>query len=327
MRACAVAIVLLLPGCASPTALDPHGPRASRIATLGWLMFGIAALVFAVVLLLILIAGVRSRSRHAEQDDLAIEDDHDIRLIMVGGIIIPALVLVGLFVFTLRDMRALSSPNQDPAMTIEVTGRQWFWDVRYPEQGFTTANEIHIPVGQPVMLKLMSSDVIHSFWVPEIAEKTDTIPGQTNTLWIEADDAGVYRGQCAEFCGRQHANMAFLVVADPPDQFQAWLAEMQSAPPQPSDPLALRGRQVFLNGACAGCHTVSGTDAAGTVGPDLTHLATREYIAAGTLPNTTGYLGGWVVDPQHIKPGTQMPPSNLASEDLQAVLAYLNSLK
>jgi cytochrome c oxidase subunit 2 len=190
-----------------------------------------------------------------------------------------------------------------------------------------TANEIHIPVGKPVHIRLASRDVIHSFWVPDLHGKKDLIPGKDTDLWLRADRAGVYRGQCAEFCGWQHAHMALLVIAEPQDRFDAWLASQRQTPPPPSTPLGQRGRAVFESQACPLCHTVAGTQANGSAGPDLTHLASRRTIAAGTLPNTIGSLGGWIVDPQSTKPGNRMPAVTLHADDLQALLAYLETLR
>jgi cytochrome c oxidase subunit 2 len=212
-----------------------------------------------------------------------------------------------------------------------VTGHQWWWDVRYdahvPAHRVRTANEIHIPVGQPILLKLRTSDVIHSFWVPSLHGKRDLIPGQTNTLWLQADRPGTYRGQCAEFCGHQHAHMGLLVVAEPPERFAGWQERQRQPAAEPADALARRGREVFVAGPCALCHAVRGTEAAAEVAPDLTHLGSRLTIAAATLANTPGHLAGWIVDPQRLKPGSHMPPMSLAADDLQALLAYLGSLR
>ncbi len=213
-------------------------------------------------------------------------------------------------------------------MTIDVEGNQWWWEAAYPGYDEVTANEIHIPAGEPVLVRLASLDVIHSFWVPELAGKLDLVPGQINELWIEAAEPGVYFGQCAEFCGVQHALMAFHVVADPPEEFAAWIAEQQEPAEAPlADSLVERGRDVFLSAGCIQCHTVRGTQATGQLGPDLTHLASRDWIAAGTLENTVGNLEAWISDPQAIKPGAKMPPTELDSEELQALVAYLQSLE
>jgi cytochrome c oxidase subunit 2 len=190
-----------------------------------------------------------------------------------------------------------------------------------------TANYIHIPAGVPVRVHLGSQDVIHSFWVPELHGKLDMIPGQTNSFWLQADNPGEYKGICAEFCGTQHAKMLFLVVAQPPDEFAAWLEQQQQPAAVPAEPLAQQGLQVFLTGGCVECHAVRGTDATGNLGPDLTHIASRRTLGAGILPNNPGNLGGWIADPQHIKPGNLMPDSPLTGEELQALLAYMATLR
>jgi cytochrome c oxidase subunit 2 len=208
-----------------------------------------------------------------------------------------------------------------------VIGHQWFWEVRYPGTTAVTANEIHIPVKTVVNVAVRSADVIHSFWVPELNKKVDVLPGRDNHLELYADEPGVYRGQCAEFCGAQHAHMAMAVYADPPDKFKAWLANMEKPLAQPASQDARAGQQVFLSHQCASCHTIRGTSAKGRIGPDLTHLQTRNTLAALTIPNRKGYLGGWVLDPQHIKPGNKMPGLNLSGPDFQRLLTFLEGLK
>ena len=239
-----------------------------------------------------------------------------------------------LFVFLIFDFsvgRTITTNPGNRALQIRVTGHQWWWEVQYrdslPQNGVTTANEIHIPVGRPVVFELRSTDVIHSFWPPNLSPKRDQIPGDENSLWFQADRPGVYRGVCAEFCGHQHAKMGFLVVAEPPGEFTGWLARQRDTAPTPTDSLAQRGREVFLASSCVMCHAISGTPAGSRIGPDLTHLASRRTLAAGTLPNTLGYLTAWIVDPQAIKPGVKMPPNQLSGPDLVALVAYLETLK
>ena len=190
-----------------------------------------------------------------------------------------------------------------------------------------TANEIHVPVGRPVVIELRATDVIHSFWVPNLGVKRDMIPGEETSIWFQADTAGVYRGQCAEFCGYQHAKMAFEVVAEPPERFAAWLIRQRDTASTPADSVAARGQEVFLATSCVMCHAIGGTPAGSRIGPNLTHLASRRTIGAGSLPNTRGNLGGWIVDPQRIKPGARMPPNSLEPDDLQALLVYLERLE
>ena len=315
---------LLLAACSgpSPSTLDPHGPGANRVAGLWWLLFWISAVVFAVVCLLVVAALAR---RRGDRETLVRRGGGEL-LIVVGGVVLPAIVLTAVYVVGLRDLRALTVPKGTD-LTVEVTGHDWWWEVRYPEDGIVSANEIHVPVGRPVRLNLTSRDVIHSFWVPQLTVKTDLIPGHTNTTWIQATRPGTYRGQCAEYCGLQHAKMAILVVADPPGTFARWLATEQQPAAAAADPLAARGRLALERNSCAACHTVRGTAASGTVGPDLTHFGGRRTIGAGALANTRGNLGGWIVNSQTVKPGNKMPPQPLTPEELQALLAYLESLK
>ena len=222
----------------------------------------------------------------------------------------------------------LSPPEPASAVTIEVTGHQWWWEVRYPEEQVVTANEIHIPVGRPVRVDMTSADVIHSFWVPELHGKMDMIPGRTDVIWLQTDVPGSYRGQCAEFCGLQHAKMALYVVAEPPETFAAWLDQQRQPAAEPTEPPAQRGRALAA-GLCIQCHTIRTGDAAvgGSFGPDLTHVGSRRTLAAATLPNTREHLAEWLADPQSSKPGNKMPNLQLDVESVQALVAYLESLR
>jgi cytochrome c oxidase subunit II len=314
-------IALLLGGCASPSALDPHGYGENQIATQAWIMIILAAIIFVIVIALLLFAVFRRR-RGAES---ALAGRGANIFVTVGGVIIPLLILIFLFGLTLHTMRALSAPAPS-GLTINVVGHEWWWEVQYPQQQFTTANEIHIPTGQQVHLKLTTADVIHSFWVPQLQAKEDLLPGHANDLLLEADQPGTYRGQCAEFCGAEHAHMAFFVIADPPDQFAAWVKGQQAPPPQPTAPELQKGYQVFIGSSCSYCHAVRGTNASANVGPDLTHLASRHTLAAGTLDNTPGNLAGWITSAQNIKPDNKMPSIYINGDDLQALLMYLDSL-
>jgi cytochrome c oxidase subunit 2 len=212
-------------------------------------------------------------------------------------------------------------------LRIHVTGVQWWWRVFYPEEQVTTANEIHIPTNRPVELLLDTNDVIHSFWVPRLHGKVDMIPGKTNTLVLQADTPGEYVGECAEFCGTQHARMHLRVIAQSPEEFDAWLQAQSQPAPSPPEGILREGQQIFLGSACVYCHAIRGTNASGVIGPDLTHLASRRTLAAGTVPNTRGYLMGWIADPHGIKPGNRMPPTYLDADDLDALVTYLESLE
>jgi cytochrome c oxidase subunit II len=315
-------LALVLAGCSTNTyALDPAGPAAARIADLWWLMFTLATLVFVGVMGLLLLALFRRRSTSEPEQPPANSN----LFIIGGGVVLPVVVIALLISLTLGTLNALA--DRPAELTIKITGWQWWWDVEYPDQQFYTANEIHIPVGVPVRLELTSGDVVHNFWVPQLHGKFDLIPGRTQEIWIQADEPGVYGGVCAEYCGLQHANMRFVVVAEPADQFATWLEQQQQPAALPQDDLLLRGQQIFLGSACVYCHAISGTNANSRFGPDLTHLASRQTLAAGILENNRGNLAGWILNPHTIKPGNKMPPVAPEGEDLQALLAYLESLK
>ncbi len=314
----ALVVAAALVSCARPAALNPQGPGAARITDLWWAMFWLATVIYIGVMGFIAVALFRRRG--ANPGPVAGR-----RFIVAGGIILPSVVLLLLFVLTLRALDA--SATRETAFTVQVTGRQFWWEVKYPTSGFVTANEIHIPVGQPVRLELASEDVVHNLWVPELLGKFDLIPGKTNVTWIQADQPGEYMGLCAEYCGIQHAKMRFVVIAVPPEQFAAWQEGQRQPAAAPTDPLLLRGQQVFLAADCGTCHTIAGTNIAERAGPDLTHLASRRTLGAGSLPNNRGNLAGWLLNPQSIKPGNKMPPTALSGEDLQALLAYLERLE
>jgi cytochrome c oxidase subunit II len=311
------------------SALHPAGPEAGHIHAL-WQFMELVAVVVFVVVISLLFYGAFHRRRRAEELAEGEPGERRIRNAVTAGVVLTVVILGVFLVFDFSTGRALTAPRP-PAVSISVTGHQWWWGVEYynavPNQRLTTANEIHIPVGRPVLVRLSSPDVIHSFWVPELNGKRDLIPGKQSSIWIQADTAGVYRGQCAEFCGVEHAKMAFVVVAEPPAQFERWYAAQTDTARTPTDSLSARGQEVFFGSSCVMCHTIQGTPAGARMGPDLTHFASRRYLAASTLPNTRGNLAGWIVDPQRIKPGSQMPPNNLSPSDLQALLAYLGTLK
>lgn len=337
---CLLSTVYLLQGVPSQSALHPAGPQAGRIIDLWWMMVYVTGAVFLVVMAFLVAALVRRRGPQGGEA-AGVPDVPDVRPEPSGERRMSHAVLAGvgltvviLFVFLVRSYvtgRALDSLHEQDHLTVKVVGHQWWWEVSYDNATaaytVTTANEIHIPVGRPVLFKLASTDVIHSFWVPNLHGKTDLVPGHENVTWLKADQVGTYRGQCAEFCGHQHAHMAFTVVVEPYEQFRAWYDAQLKPAAEPSDPAQARGREVFLTSPCVMCHTVRGTDAGSRVGPDLTHVAARGTLAAGTLENTRAHLAGWVSDSQQIKPGNHMPPNRLEPADLQALLDYLQSLK
>lgn len=317
------ALLILSSGCGIRV-LDPAGPAAAAIASLWWAMFGVGAVVLTVVVTLLIVALRRRRGTDDDSSRLGR------RLVAWGGAITPALIVLGLMVYNTYISVDLEEPPSTPVTTIYVESNQWWWHVYYPDYGLTTANEIHIPAGQSVAIQLHSDDVIHAFWVPELHGKRDLMPDHMGRLWLQADRPGTYRGQCAEFCGLQHAKMQFLVIAHEPDEFAAWLEQRQASlaeiEERPEGDRAFRGQQVFLGSECVYCHTIQGTNATGTLGPDLTHLASRRELGAGTLPNTRGHLAGWIIDSQQFKRGNLMPPMPMSGQDLMDMLIYLETL-
>ncbi|MFL6235399.1 MAG: cytochrome c oxidase subunit II [Thermoanaerobaculia bacterium] len=325
-------IALLLPNwIGRHTAYYSHGAQAARIEDLWWLMFWVCSAVFVLVMVALGAAITRRPRESGPPGAIPPERRQRMSRVVAGAVGVTVLTLFVLLFASVSTGRAIESLRASKAITIRLTGHQWWWEVEYkdpvPSNTVQTANEIHIPAGRPVRIELTSADVIHSFWVPSLHGKRDLIPGHESEIWIQADRPGVYRGFCAEFCGHQHAHMGLLVIADPPDRYAAWYAGQLQTPPPPANALLQHGRQVVESAPCAVCHNIQGTQASGKLGPDLTHLASRRTLAAATLPNTRGNLGGWIVDPQTIKPGNQMPANSLSSEDLQAVLAYLESLQ
>jgi cytochrome c oxidase subunit 2 len=303
----------------SQSVLSPAGLQASSIQHLWSLMLWISVAVMAVVLTYVILAvrrGMRNRSHESPSitSELALSQGVGIA---VGTTVI---LLVGLLVASVWTGRVIGSLHASSALTVEIIGHQWWWEIQYddvvPSRRVQTANEFHIPINRPVVLKVTSRDVIHSFWVPSLQGKRDLIPGYTTALWIQADRPGVFRGQCAEFCGLQHAHMALDVVVVSDGEFEGWLEAMREPARDPPDGAARKGRDLFMRTRCAGCHTVRGTDAAGQVAPDLTHLATRSTLGAGTVANTPDHLAAWILDPQSMKPGNQMPPNPLSSDDV-----------
>lgn len=324
-RLLAGSALLVLPGCEGiQSALAPKGTDASLIAQVSWVLFIGAALIFALVLGLTLYAVLAPRTRNSWAASHG--------FIIVGGIVFPVVTLTALLVYGLSLTGSVGRSTEAPALRIDVTGEQFWWRVRYQERGglaaVDAANELHIPVGQPVELTLRSADVIHSFWVPNLAGKLDMIPGQQNVLSIKASAPGTYRGQCAEYCGIQHAQMAFYVIAHPPEEFERWLADHREPAAEPLADFVKRGRDLFVTAGCGACHTVRGIGASGKIGPDLTHVGSRRSIGAGMWPNNAGTLAAWIASSQHLKPGNKMPSfSVLSGTELRAVATYLESLK
>jgi cytochrome c oxidase subunit 2 len=310
--------------------LAPASDAASSIADLWWLMLGISGIVFVLVLGLFGYAAVRRR-----RDDLP-DDGADSsatrraqRLILIGGGVVPAVILVGMTAFTITTLNRLLAPTHGSAAEVEVIGHQFWWEIRYLGTDAVTANELHLPVGRPTRVRLLTADVIHSFWVPRLHGKMDMTPGRATELVLHPREAGVFRGFCGEFCGMQHALMGMLVVAQPADSFAVWLGAQGRPAAAPSDQAAL-GQAVYRRSDCALCHAIRGSPGAAPpaeAGPDLTHLASRRTIGAGTQPNTAEHLRQWILDPHVAKPGVRMPATTLPDEELDALVAYLQGLR
>ena len=300
---------------------------AARVTRLTWFMIVLAAVVYVAVMAVMLVALRRNRRADPSRVDLS---DPGNRWVVIGGLIMPAIVLSGVLVVSLGAMGRERNPR--PALTINVAGHQWWWEARYefanlPDR-FLTANEIHVPVNVPVELVLTTKDVIHSFWVPQLQGKIDLIPGDTNQLRLVVKRPGRYSGACAEFCGMEHAKMGIVVVAEDSATFSQWAGRQVAEAQAPTDSVAREGKQLFESGPCSLCHTVRGTAAGGSVGPDLTHVGSRSTIAAGSLPNTLGNLEGWIANAQSIKPGVRMPTlTTYSGRQLRAVATYVGGLK
>lgn len=309
------------------SALDPAGVQATHIADLFWQYAAIAGAVFVLVTGALVVAIAQRRS----DDELDERSSPGKRRAVGVATTITCIALFAMLFLSVEASRAIASLGTENAFTVEVKGHKWWWEVTYPASmagtQFTTAYEIHIPVRRSVELKLTSADVIHSFWVPSLHGKRDLVPGKKTTLVLRADQPGRYEGQCAEFCGTQHANMRFVIVAESESDLKAWMARSLAPAVTPDEPVKLHGQEVFVRSRCIACHAIGGTEAFARIGPDLTHVASRREIAMGTVPNGPGHMAGWIVDPNGIKPGVIMPGTPLAPDDLNALVAYLGSLK
>ena len=305
---------------------QPDSPQAAAISNLFIVTLIIAGIVFAIVLVFTIVAIVRFRSRPDMEEPRQIFGNKKLE---IGWTVAPALLLLGLFIYTAKTMQVSDQPvpSDQQGKDLVVVGHQWWWEVRYPQYGVVTANEVHMPVGQKLSGLFESADVIHDFWVPQLGRKIDLVPGHPNNLYLQLDTPGTYLGTCAEFCGAQHAWMRIRVIAQTQEDFAAWIKSQQQIPQTPTSGPAAEGAQLFQQIACQSCHTIAGTDAKGTVGPDLTHLASRETLGAGVLDNNPGNLTAWVNNPQNIKPGVNMPSLGLTNQQLQAIVAYLETLK
>jgi cytochrome c oxidase subunit II len=316
-------------GALIQSVLLPTGAHSSFIHGLWLLMLWTSGIVFAVVLGAVLVALARGIKRHS--GETPVTPDRTLDRSIVISTVATAVVLIALLTASVWTGRGVASLRADAAVSIDVIGHQWWWEFEYedgvPSRRVLTANELHMPSGRPVVVKVTSRDVIHSFWVPNLQGKRDLIPGMTTAIWLQPNQVGRFRGQCAEFCGLQHAHMAFDVVVEPEADFERWLDHQRAPSVPPADGPASRGLDLFTTQRCGRCHTVRGTEASGQAAPDLTHLASRLSIAAGTLPNSAPHRRAFVRDPQATKPGTQMPPNPFSDEDLSALMAYLDTLQ
>jgi cytochrome c oxidase subunit II len=303
--------------------LHPHSPAEHSITTLWWVMFAVSCVGLSVIALLLLLGWIR---RNRESLPFGGNERTATRLVVGLGVATPIVLLSALFVWSdVFVIRSTAAPSRgSTALTVHVIGHQWFWEIRYGNRPGSTANELHIPVRTKVNVVGTTADVIHSLWVPELNRKIDLIPGRASEVLLYADRAGTYLGQCAEFCGLQHAHMELIVVAQPRAQFEGWLRGQSSGAASTSGGAGL---QVFTKNGCANCHQIRGTKADGQVGPDLTHVASRETLAAGTLPNDRQDMRDWLQDPQTVKPGAKMPKVPLSPSDLDALVSYLAGLK
>ncbi len=285
----------------------------------------LALVIMAIVVTGVLIGTIRYRSRHLPQEP---EQITGIKWLEITWTVIPFLILLFFFYFTVKFMKDIEKPMiKGQQADITITAKQWWWEMQYSKYNITTANELHIPVRQNLLMRIESADVIHDWWVPELGRKIDAIPGTSNYSWIEASDTGEYKGACSEYCGTQHAGMRILVISESKDDFDRWVQEQQKIPPPPTDSIGQRGMKLFTERTCASCHTIAGTEAKSHIGPDLTHLASRKTLVSGVLPNTSKNLFLWLQNPQKIKEGSHMPNFILSASELEALVKYLEELK
>jgi cytochrome c oxidase subunit 2 len=339
LRLFAAIPLLVFSGCSgNRDVLDPASSEAAHIGSLWWLYCSVCGVVLALVLLAVLGAITRARRQRVLPAEVAPvvrhsndPADRGIYRVVTGCTIATTLILFVLLFFDFSTGRAMSLADANPPLAIKITGHQWWWEIEYedptPSNTIVTANELHLPVGRPIQLLLQSGDVIHSFWIPNLQGKKDLVPGHPTTLWLHPDRVGTYHGQCAEFCGLQHAHMGLLAVVESPQMFAKWQEQQRKDAPEPKTDAQKRGRDVFLTTSCAMCHTIQGTSAGSRVGPPLTHIASQQLIGANSFPNRRGYLAGWIVDPQSMKPGVRMPQNSLSGDDLNALLDYLETLQ
>jgi len=302
---------------------NPASPQAEAISHLFTVTLVVCGIIFAIVVGLISYGLMRFRWREGERDPSQVAGNRKVEIVWT---VIPFLIVVLLFVMTARTM-SFSDPPPAPQSDLIVIGHQWWWEVRYPESGVVTANEIHIPVGKAICVELQSADVLHEFWVPELARKMTTVPGHPNHIWLQADKPGTFLGVCSEFCGTQHAWMRFVVIAEDAVKFEAWQQAQLAPAPVPPGGAAAKGLALFQQMTCASCHAIGGTGSTARVAPDLTHFASRSQFGAGVAENTAGNLRRWLTNPQAVKPGALMPNFKLNDEQLSDLVGYFETLK
>ncbi len=306
------------------SAFSPASPQARAIDNLFTLDLAIGAVIFLIVTGLVIFMILRFRGRPGQGEPSQAIRGKRIEVVWTG---IPLLILVVLFFFTMSTMAAAGSPTSHQQPDLVVIGHQWWWEFQYPKLGIITANEAHIPAGQSMLVELQSADVIHDFWVPNLGRKIDLQPDFPTWLTLQPTQPGTYLGACSEYCGTEHAWMRLRVIADTPDQFTAWINAQKAVPPAPSGGDTARGAQLFQQNTCIACHTIAGTPAKARFAPDLTHIGSRQTIGAGVLDNTPQNMARWLTNPQAVKPGSFMPNFQLSAADVDALTAYLESLK
>jgi cytochrome c oxidase subunit 2 len=307
---------------AAPYVFDPQGPHAGPISSLFVVTLIICAVIFAIVSAMVIYALVKFRWREGERDPAQFAGDKKVEMIWTA---IPLVIVILLFVLTAQAMR-VSDPPPPVAPDLIVKGRQWWWEIHYPKTGLVTANEIHVPVGKPMSVRIEAADVLHAFWVPQLTRQMTNIPGDPRHIWLQADRPGIYPGLCTEFCGTQHAWMRFTVIALPQAEFDAWMSSQLVPAAAPVGDSA-KGWELFRTMSCINCHAIGGTEAQVRIGPDLTHFASRREIGAGILKMSPENITHWMRDPQAVKPGVKMPNFKFTQDQLMQLSAYLQSLK
>lgn len=313
-----------LSGLAEPSVFNTATPQAEKIGRIGNGFLIAATAMFLLVVFLTIYILAKYRSKPGDAEPRQTQGNRKLEITMVG---VPLLMVIFFFFWSLSTMSAVLPPAAGHTPDVVITGHQFWWQVEYPANKFSTANEIHLPVGKPILLELKAADVIHDWWVPALGAKMDMVPGKSNYLWLTINKPGTYLGACSEFCGEQHAWMRIKVIAEQPDQYRKWAIAQRAIPKLPGDSIVSKGFALFSHATCSNCHSIRGTGANGTDGPDLTHFAGRRTMLAGMLSNNAANVSGWLSDPQKVKPGAHMPRFIFGRDSLRALTVYLLSLK